>query len=112
MTPDLDGGLALDEVAPLRPSLRGSIHRWATPVAVLLSMALVIRPHDGADRFVLGVYGACVKSMLAVSAFSMAGSFISALSLFTSMPARAASAKIMSSVTLSSWPSSAKWKSM
>ncbi|MBA3654631.1 MAG: hemolysin III family protein [Actinobacteria bacterium] len=51
----------------LRPRLRGVIHLWATPVAVVLFVVLVARA-TAADRVAVSVYAVCVTAMLAVSA--------------------------------------------
>ena len=57
-----------DEVpAVLRPSMRGAFHRAAVPVAVVLTVVLVVRAPPGADRAAVIVYGVCVTAMLTVS---------------------------------------------
>lgn len=59
--PSLSGSSAL-----LRPRFRGSIHRWAAPIAAALFTVLVVRAGD--DRWSAVVYGVCVTAMLGVSA--------------------------------------------
>lgn len=51
-----------------RPRMRGVVHRWAVPVAVALSVAVVLRAPSGGGRAALIVYGCCTTVMLAVSA--------------------------------------------
>jgi hemolysin III len=52
----------------LRPSLRGSLHRWAAPVAVALTVLLAVRAPTGGTRATVIIYGVCVTAMLGVSA--------------------------------------------
>lgn len=56
-----------DVPAVLRPALRGSLHRAAVPVAVVLTVVLALRADTGGERAALIIYGACVTSMLVVS---------------------------------------------
>jgi hemolysin III len=51
-----------------RPRLRGVLHRWAVPIAVALSVAVVLRARSAGGRAALIVYGSCTTVMLAVSA--------------------------------------------
>jgi len=53
--------------AVIRPALRGSFHRAAVPVAVVLTLVLVARTDTAGDRAAVLVYGASVTAMLAVS---------------------------------------------
>lgn len=50
-----------------RPALRGTLHRWAVPVAIALSVVLALRAPTGGARAGVIVYGVCVTAMLAVS---------------------------------------------
>ncbi len=51
----------------VRPTLRGSSHRAAVPVAVVLTVVLVVRADGAGERAAVIVYGASVTAMLAVS---------------------------------------------
>jgi hemolysin III len=51
----------------LRPSLRGSLHRWSAPVAVALTVILGVRASTGGTRATVIIYGICVSAMLVVS---------------------------------------------
>jgi hemolysin III len=51
----------------LRPSLRGTLHRWSVPVAVALTGLLALRAPTGGTRATVIVYGLCVTLMLGVS---------------------------------------------
>jgi hemolysin III len=51
----------------LRPALRGSLHRWSAPVAVVLTVLVALRAPTGGTRAAVIVYGCCVTAMLAVS---------------------------------------------
>ena len=53
--------------AVIRPALRGSFHRAAVPVAVALTLVLVVRAETAGARAAVLVYGASVTAMLAVS---------------------------------------------
>ena len=53
--------------AVVRPALRGSFHRAAVPVAVVLTLVLVARTDGAGERAAVIVYGASVTAMLAVS---------------------------------------------
>jgi hemolysin III len=53
--------------ALLRPSLRGALHRWSAPVAVALTVLVVLRAPTGGTRAAVIVYGLCVTLMLVVS---------------------------------------------
>jgi hemolysin III len=53
--------------AVIRPALRGSLHRAAVPVAVALTLVLVVRAETAGTRAAVLVYGASVTAMLAVS---------------------------------------------
>lgn len=55
------------QLMTLRPSLRGSLHRWSAPIAVVLTVWLATRPHNGGERAAVIVYGACVVAMLTAS---------------------------------------------
>jgi hemolysin III len=62
----------IDEVvasapAAVRPVLRGTFHRWSVPVAVALTVVLVVRAETSGGKAAVIVYGACVTAMLAVS---------------------------------------------
>jgi hemolysin III len=50
------------------PALRGSLHRWAAPIAVALTVLLAFRAETGGTRATVIIYGVCVTAMLAVSA--------------------------------------------
>jgi hemolysin III len=50
------------------PALRGSLHRWAAPIAVALTVLLAVRSETGGTRATVIVYGVCVTVMLTVSA--------------------------------------------
>jgi hemolysin III len=50
-----------------RPALRGSLHRWSAPVAVVLTVLVTMRAPTGGTRAAVIVYGSCVTAMLAVS---------------------------------------------
>jgi hemolysin III len=54
--------------AVVRPALRGTIHRWSVPVAVVLTAVLVVRAPAGGSTAAVIVYGICITGMLAVSA--------------------------------------------
>jgi hemolysin III len=51
----------------VRPALRGSSHRAAVPVAVVLTLVLVARADGAGQRAAIVVYGVSVTAMLAVS---------------------------------------------
>jgi len=53
--------------AVIRPALRGSFHRAAVPVAVVLTLVLAARTDTSGARAAVVVYGASVTAMLAVS---------------------------------------------
>jgi hemolysin III len=53
--------------AVIRPALRGSFHRAAVPIAVVLTLVLVARTETAGERAAVLVYGASVTAMLAVS---------------------------------------------
>jgi hemolysin III len=53
--------------AAVRPWLRGSLHRWAVPVAVALTVLLAVSAPTGGTRAAVIIYGICVSAMLAVS---------------------------------------------
>jgi hemolysin III len=55
------------QMGVLRPSMRGSFHRGAIPVAVVLTVVLARRASTGEDRAAVIVYGVCVTAMLTVS---------------------------------------------
>ena len=60
----------IDEVAlppRLRPALRGTLHRWAVPVALVLTVLLTVRASGAGDRAAVLVYGLGVTAMLATS---------------------------------------------
>jgi hemolysin III len=57
---------AADPLLP--PALRGSLHRWAVPIAVALTVLLAVRAETGGTRATVIIYGVCVSVMLAVSA--------------------------------------------
>jgi hemolysin III len=57
---------ATDPLLP--PALRGSLHRWAAPIAVALTVLLAVRAEGGGPRATVIIYGVCVSAMLAVSA--------------------------------------------
>lgn len=69
-TTPLDGAMEVgtdDVPVLLRPSLRGSMHRWSVPVAITLTVLLAVRAGNAADRAAAIVYGLCVSGMLATS---------------------------------------------
>lgn len=51
----------------LRPSLRGTLHRWSVPVAITLTVLLSVRASGAEDRAAALVYGLGVTAMLASS---------------------------------------------
>jgi hemolysin III len=51
----------------LRPWLRGTLHRWSVPVAVVLTVAIAVPAPTGGTRATVILYGLCVSAMLAVS---------------------------------------------
>ena len=51
-----------------RPRLRGVIHQWAVPVALVLAAILALRVTGVGNLIAVLVYGACITAMLAVSA--------------------------------------------
>jgi hemolysin III len=65
-TPVAERGVA---AAPsvVRPVLRGTLHRWSVPVAIVLTAVLAIRVDTAGERVAVIVYGAAVTAMLAVS---------------------------------------------
>jgi hemolysin III len=67
----MPGTAPLDD-APVRPRLRGVIHRYASVVFAAGFVALVVAG-DAADRPWLAVYGLAVTTMLAVSAVYHSG---------------------------------------
>jgi hemolysin III len=57
-----------DDVSlPVRPALRGAMHRSSVPVAICLTVVLALRAPTGAARAAVIVYGVCVIAMLTVS---------------------------------------------
>ena len=56
-----------------RPKLRGTIHRWSVPIAVVLFVILAVRVSGAGNLVAVVVYGACVTAMLAVSAVYHSG---------------------------------------
>jgi len=65
--PQTTAATAASAPAVIRPALRGSFHRAAVPVAVVLTLVLVARTDTAGDRAAVLVYGASVMAMLAVS---------------------------------------------
>jgi hemolysin III len=61
------GSTVASAPAVIRPSLRGSSHRAAVPVAVVLTVVLAARTDTAGARAAVLVYGASVTAMLAVS---------------------------------------------
>lgn len=59
--------------APVRPSLRGVIHRYAVAGFGAAFVALVLAAPDGAAKGWMAVYGACVLAMFAISAVYHSG---------------------------------------
>ena len=60
----------IDDVAAppmLRPALRGTLHRWAVPVALVLTALLTARASGAGDRAAVLVYGLGLTAMLATS---------------------------------------------
>lgn len=51
----------------LRPWLRGSMHRWSVPVAIVLTVVLAARVETGGQLAAIIVYGVCITGMLGVS---------------------------------------------
>lgn len=60
---------------PVRPTLRGAMHRSAVPVGVCLAVLLAIRAPTGGQRAAVIIYGVCVVAMLTVSGVYHAPSF-------------------------------------
>lgn len=56
-----------DAPAALRPALRGSMHRWSVPVAIVLTVIVAVRVDTGGQLAAMIIYGVCVTAMLAVS---------------------------------------------
>ena len=56
-----------DAPAALRPALRGALHRWSVPVAIVLTVIMVTRVDTAGQVAAMLVYGTCVTAMLAVS---------------------------------------------
>jgi hemolysin III len=56
-----------DSLAHVRPALRGTLHRGSIPVAVALTVVLVVRADTPGQRAAVVVYGLSVTAMLAVS---------------------------------------------
>jgi hemolysin III len=52
---------------PVRPALRGTLHRGSIPVAVALTVVLALRTDTPGQRAAVVVYGVAVTAMLAVS---------------------------------------------
>lgn len=59
--------------ALVRPQLRGVIHRWAVPVALVLFAVLAVRVNGVGNLVAVLVYGTCITSMLTVSAIYHSG---------------------------------------
>jgi hemolysin III len=51
-----------------RPRLRGKLHAWAFPAAVVLAVALIWSAPEGVPRLSAAVFGICVALMLGTSA--------------------------------------------
>lgn len=54
-------------MAAVRPWMRGTLHRWAAPVAVALTVVLALGARSGGARAAVIVYGVCLTSMFATS---------------------------------------------
>ncbi|MDQ3468233.1 MAG: hemolysin III family protein [Actinomycetota bacterium] len=63
----VDGPASMEAPAIVRPSMRGSFHRAAIPVAVVLTALLTLRTSSGGALATVIVYGVCVTAMLATS---------------------------------------------
>jgi len=63
----VDGPASLATPAIVRPSMRGSMHRAAIPVAILLTTLLALRTSTGGALATVIIYGICVTAMLATS---------------------------------------------
>jgi hemolysin III len=70
--------MTAEVAAAIRPRLRGVIHRWSVPVAVVLSVTVVLRAPSGGGRAALIVYGCGVTAMLSVSAWYHSPSLVAA----------------------------------
>lgn len=57
---------ALD-LLPVRPWLRGSLHRWAVPVTIVVVTLLAVTARSGGARAAVIVYGVCLTGMFATS---------------------------------------------
>lgn len=53
--------------AIVRPWLRGTMHRWAVPVVVTLTVLVAIAARSGGARAAVIVYGVCLTAMFATS---------------------------------------------
>jgi hemolysin III len=51
-----------------RPRLRGKLHAWAFPAAVVLAVALIWSAPAGTPRLAAAIFGVCVAVMLGTSA--------------------------------------------
>ena len=63
--PDVSDETALSP--RLRPVMRGTLHRWAVPVALILTALLTVRASGAGDRAAVLVYGLGMTAMLATS---------------------------------------------
>lgn len=58
---------AVADDAPIRPWLRGSLHRWAAPIAAAVTTLVAVAARSGGARAAVIVYGVCVTAMFATS---------------------------------------------
>jgi hemolysin III len=65
VSPDVVDAVATPPL--LRPVLRGTLHRWAVPVALVLTALLTLRASGPGDRAAVLVYGLSMTAMLATS---------------------------------------------
>ena len=63
----VDGPASLATPAIVRPSMRGTMHRAAIPVAAVLTTILALRTSTGGALAAVIIYGVCVTGMLATS---------------------------------------------
>ena len=63
----VDGPASMEAPAIVRPSMRGSMHRAAIPVAAALTTVLALRTSTGGALATVIVYGICVTAMLTTS---------------------------------------------
>jgi hemolysin III len=66
-----------EQVTPavLRPTMRGTLHRWSVPVAITLTVLLAGRAGGAGDRAAVIIYGLGITGMLATSGLYHAARF-------------------------------------